>query len=248
MSVNDDLFEFIVKGIILSRGESGATIAEMRSDYNNLLNEPWPLADFTTYEKIVYLSKMDQINYIKSETGAYIWYVDCVYGLNEGKKGATMSTDAGELSSARRALNFDRHTEKKSSKVHANPPKPVRSNKVRTDDRTKDKSESIPTTSRLNGAEKVFDRRHKDSGYVGNSSSTHEVLSGQGSSSSGHEVLSGQSSLNSGSSEEMASGQSSLTIIQEMEENNNNGRRYSMQMGYLNEVSAHSQDQRTYVR
>lgn len=60
----------------MSRGENGATIGEMRTDYYNIVCEPWPLSELKTEQIIKYLMEIDGLMMEKHDTGLYIWYID----------------------------------------------------------------------------------------------------------------------------------------------------------------------------
>lgn len=69
-------FDMILRGIVMTRGELGATIKEMRSDYYDIIGEAWPLKYRNTHEIIIYLLEIDGLMMEKLDTGLCIWYID----------------------------------------------------------------------------------------------------------------------------------------------------------------------------
>lgn len=68
--------DMYLRGIVMSRGELGATISEMRSDYYKLIGEPWPLVRYSTEQIIKYLMDIHGLMMEKFESGLCIWYID----------------------------------------------------------------------------------------------------------------------------------------------------------------------------
>lgn len=68
--------DMILRGIVMTRGDSGATISEMRSDYFNIVCKPWPLNACDTDETIQYLMQIDGLMMEKLDSGLCIWYID----------------------------------------------------------------------------------------------------------------------------------------------------------------------------
>lgn len=83
LKMEKELFDCLICGIVLTRGDDGATIAEMRSDYNEIMCEPWPLAQLTTLEIIRYLEKITGLRMETLASGAYVWYVDGIQDDSE---------------------------------------------------------------------------------------------------------------------------------------------------------------------
>lgn len=69
-------FDMILRGIVMSRGESGATISEIRADYFDIVCQPWPLRRSTTDQIVRYLMEIDGLMAERLENGPYIWYID----------------------------------------------------------------------------------------------------------------------------------------------------------------------------
>lgn len=65
----------IICGIIMTRGESGATISEIRSDYFDIVCQHWPLRWNTTDQIVQYLMEINGIVAERIEDGPYVWYV-----------------------------------------------------------------------------------------------------------------------------------------------------------------------------
>lgn len=76
MTTHDLKFDMILRGIIMTRGENGATIGEMRDDYFQLTCEPWPLCSSETNKIIKYLLQIDGLIMEKSTDGLCVWYID----------------------------------------------------------------------------------------------------------------------------------------------------------------------------
>lgn len=68
--------DMIIRGITMTRGENGATIAEMRSDYYDIFGEAWELVKFGTEEIVKYLLEIDGLMMEKLEDGLCVWYID----------------------------------------------------------------------------------------------------------------------------------------------------------------------------
>lgn len=60
----------------MSRGENGATIEEMRSDYFEMFNTFWPLKLDQIDEIVQYLSEIHGLVMEKLDSGLCIWYID----------------------------------------------------------------------------------------------------------------------------------------------------------------------------
>lgn len=74
MNAHDkEIFDLIIRGIVLTRGADGATISEIRRDYMEMVGDQWPLADYLDSEIIGYLNKISGIYMDKWDNGAYIW-------------------------------------------------------------------------------------------------------------------------------------------------------------------------------
>lgn len=76
MGSHNHKFDTIVRGIVMTRGEFGATIEEIRSDYFKMMNEPWPLKRLQTELIVLYLNEIDGLMMEKVDTGLCIWYID----------------------------------------------------------------------------------------------------------------------------------------------------------------------------
>lgn len=68
--------DMMIRGIVRSRGISGLTISEIRSEYFDIIYKPWPLRVFTTDQIIEYLSEIDGLIAEKIEDGPFIWYIN----------------------------------------------------------------------------------------------------------------------------------------------------------------------------
>lgn len=68
--------DMILRGIVMTRGECGATIDEMRTDYFNIFYEPWPLKGQNTNQIVQYLIQIDGLMMEKYDSGLCIWYID----------------------------------------------------------------------------------------------------------------------------------------------------------------------------
>lgn len=69
-------FDMILRGIIMTRGDEGATISELRSDYLKMVGEIWPLNRTKTDQIIQYLMEIDGLMMEKEDNGLCIWYID----------------------------------------------------------------------------------------------------------------------------------------------------------------------------
>lgn len=76
MTTHDLKFDMILRGIIMTRGENGATIGEMRDDYFLLTSKSWPLFFSPTKKIIKYLLQIDGLIMEKSTDGLCVWYID----------------------------------------------------------------------------------------------------------------------------------------------------------------------------
>lgn len=74
--------DMILRSIVMTRGESGATIGELRSDYYKITGEPWPLDRMNRTNRVnskqitKYLMEIDGLMMEELETGLCIWYID----------------------------------------------------------------------------------------------------------------------------------------------------------------------------
>lgn len=68
--------DMILRAIVMTRGENGATIGEMRSDYYHIKLEPWPLQFQPTNRIIDYLLHIDGLLMERTSSGLCIWYID----------------------------------------------------------------------------------------------------------------------------------------------------------------------------
>lgn len=68
--------DMILRGIVMTRGENGATIDEMRSDYEEIFLEQWPLHILETKQIVNYLLEIDGLMMEKLNSGLCIWYID----------------------------------------------------------------------------------------------------------------------------------------------------------------------------
>lgn len=75
--------DMILRGIVMSRGENGATISEMRSDYYEITSEQWPLRSLPTSRIVQYLLQIDGLMMEKLENGLCIWYIDDIGNVSE---------------------------------------------------------------------------------------------------------------------------------------------------------------------
>lgn len=76
MASHNQKFDMIVRGIVMTREENGATIEEIRSDYFQMTGEPWPLKCRQTGSIVSYLKEIDGLMMEKLDTGLCIWYID----------------------------------------------------------------------------------------------------------------------------------------------------------------------------
>lgn len=76
-------FDMIIRGIVATRGEEGATIAEMREDYFEIVCEKWPLQGVHHRAIIGYLMELEGLVMVKHPNGACIWYVDDLGNISE---------------------------------------------------------------------------------------------------------------------------------------------------------------------
>lgn len=68
--------DMLLRGIVMSRGDDGATIAEMRADYFEIKQEPWPLQYQSTDRIRKYLMQIDGLVLYREASGLCIWYID----------------------------------------------------------------------------------------------------------------------------------------------------------------------------
>ncbi|XP_031626307.1 uncharacterized protein LOC116342729 [Contarinia nasturtii] len=68
--------DMILRGIVMTRGEEGATICEMRADYFKIVGEKWPLYRMKTDKIVQYLMEIDGLMMEKQESGLCIWWID----------------------------------------------------------------------------------------------------------------------------------------------------------------------------
>lgn len=68
--------DMLLRGIIMSRGDDGATIAEMRADYFDIKLEPWPLQYQSTDNIRKYLLQIDGLLMQLQDCGLCVWYID----------------------------------------------------------------------------------------------------------------------------------------------------------------------------
>lgn len=61
--------DMILRGIVMTRGENGATISEMRTDYYDITGEQWPLYHYRTQRIVKYLMEIDGFLMHKHENG-----------------------------------------------------------------------------------------------------------------------------------------------------------------------------------
>lgn len=85
MRAHDLQLDMILRGIIMSRGDAGATIAEIRLDYFDIVCEPWPLKWCTTDDIIRYLMQIDGLMMEMKDDGLCIWYIDDI-GFNVSER------------------------------------------------------------------------------------------------------------------------------------------------------------------
>lgn len=79
--------DMILRGIVMTRGEMGATIGEMRSDYYDMIGESWPLHRMNSKQIIKYLVSIDGLMMEQLDTGLCIWYIDDI-GSNVSEQGS----------------------------------------------------------------------------------------------------------------------------------------------------------------
>lgn len=76
MRLHDLQLDMVLRGIIMTRGEEGASIDEIRTDYYNIFLEPWPLKGRKTKQIIDYLLQIDGLMMEELENDLCIWYID----------------------------------------------------------------------------------------------------------------------------------------------------------------------------
>lgn len=76
-------FDMIIRGIVATRGEEGATIAEMRDDYFEIVCEKWPLQDVHHRAIIGYLMELEGLVMVRVTNGPCIWYIDDLGNVSE---------------------------------------------------------------------------------------------------------------------------------------------------------------------
>lgn len=76
-------FDMIIRGIVATRGEEGATIAEMRDDYFEIVCEKWPLQGVHHRAIIGYLTELEGLVMVRVPNGPCIWYVDDLGNVSE---------------------------------------------------------------------------------------------------------------------------------------------------------------------
>lgn len=76
MKTHNQKFDMIIRGIVMTRGENGATIEEMRSDYFKMFCEHWPLKCKKTDHIVQYLVEIHGLMMERLDTGLCIWYID----------------------------------------------------------------------------------------------------------------------------------------------------------------------------
>lgn len=69
-------FDMILRGIVAARGNEGATIAEMRADYYDIVCDHWPLQSIHTNKIVGYLLEIEGLIMVREEDGPCIWYID----------------------------------------------------------------------------------------------------------------------------------------------------------------------------
>lgn len=263
MDMNEQLFEILIKGIIVSRGEDGATIAELRNDYAQLTLDTWPLADYTTFDIIKYLLSIDQVYYEKSESGAYIWYVRGVNMPMEMEKGTEMVTETSYklpppapcnkahaavqqmdkiLSDTLLIQSIEKSNQAKraasSSKQEIEKKKSKMVQRTNAHNNVAPKNPGHDAVDSGNGQSTSSDKSSKNSF----TNSSHEGYSNgatNGSSSSGNEEISN----GHGSHSTMPAG-----FIQTDENNNNIYVPFEKHTEWVNEMSGYFKDQTTFVR
>lgn len=76
MKISKKLFGSIIRGIVISRGDAGATIAEMRTDYKQLVCEDWPLYKKSTDEIENFLNDIEGLSSIQlGPNGPFVWFI-----------------------------------------------------------------------------------------------------------------------------------------------------------------------------
>lgn len=68
--------DMILRGIVMTRGDAGATIGEMFNDYFDMMGKPWPLNRRNNEQTIRYLLEIDGLMMEETENGPYVWYID----------------------------------------------------------------------------------------------------------------------------------------------------------------------------
>lgn len=76
-------FDMIIRGIVATRGEEGATIAEMQDDYFEIVCEKWLLQGINHRAIIGYLRGIDGLVMLREPNGPCIWYVDDLGNISE---------------------------------------------------------------------------------------------------------------------------------------------------------------------
>lgn len=136
--------DMILRGIIMSRGDRGATIAEMRADYHDIKLEPWPLQYEKTNRIVGYLLQIDGLVMERLENGLCVWYIDDLGNVSQ-------RTQADEQRMKRGFVNRSPAMVDSSAKrIRASEPERVPLSEVNLgihDERTKSKGVVKKTTS-----------------------------------------------------------------------------------------------------
>lgn len=75
--------DMIIRGIVATRGEEGATISEIREDYFEIVCEKWPLQYVHHRVIIGYLMEIQGLVMVREPNGPCIWYVDDLGNVSE---------------------------------------------------------------------------------------------------------------------------------------------------------------------
>lgn len=76
MISHNQKFDMIIRGIVMTRGENGATIEEIRADYFKMFGWQWRLQFVKTEQIVQYLVEIHGLMMEKLESGLCIWYID----------------------------------------------------------------------------------------------------------------------------------------------------------------------------
>lgn len=65
MADRNELVKTLIRGIIVSCGEEGATISEIEKEYKNIMSKNWPLSNSSSDEKSKYLQAISGVSFVR---------------------------------------------------------------------------------------------------------------------------------------------------------------------------------------